>query len=125
MEREFYAYQSKKPSQKIETSSLKLIQDKKIINHIDSSGCGNYHLMLVKGLQKIKNLDFKKRSFIESAGVPLINHLVDLGNYVMLELGAPMRVFDLAKLALPIKVGFAQAKNNSVTVMGGDVKDVQ
>ena len=59
LEREFYAYQSKKPHQKIKTSSLKLIQDKKIINHIDSSGCGNYHLMLVKGLKKIKNLDLK------------------------------------------------------------------
>ena len=125
LEREFYAYQSKKPSQQIETSSLRLIQDKKIINQIDGSGCGNYHLMLVKGLQKIKNLDSKKRSFIESAGIPLINPLVDLGNYVMLELGAPMHVFDLAKLTLPINVRFPQDKNNSVTVIGGDLKDVQ
>ena len=125
LEREFYAYQSKKPSQKIETSSLKLFQDKKVINQIDGSGCGNYHLMLVKGLQKIKNLDSKKRSFLESAGIPLINPLVDLGNYVMLELGAPMHVFDLAKLTLPINVRFPQDKNNSVTVIGGDLKDVQ
>jgi len=125
LEREFYAYQSKKPSQKIETSSLRLMQNKKIINQIDGSGCGNYHLMLVKGLQKIKNLDSKKRSFIESAGIPLINPLVDLGNYVMLELGAPMHVFDLAKLTLPINVRFPQDKNNSVTVIGGDLKDVQ
>ncbi len=43
----------------------------------------------------------------------------------MLELGAPMHVFDLAKLALPINVRFPQDKNNSVTVIGGDVKDVQ
>jgi phenylalanyl-tRNA synthetase beta chain len=125
LEREFYAYQSKKPSQKIETSSLRLMQNKKIINQVDGSGCGNYHLMLVKGLQKIKNLDSKKRSFIESAGIPLINPLVDLGNYVMLELGAPMHVFDLAKLTLPINVRFPQDKNNSVTVIGGDLKDVQ
>jgi len=125
LEREFYAYHSKKPSQKIETSSLRLFQDKKIINQIDGSGCGNYHLMLVKGLKKIKNLDSKKRSFIESAGIPLINPLVDLGNYVMLELGAPMHVFDLAKLTLPINVRFPQDKNNSVTVIGGDLKDVQ
>ena len=83
LEREFYAYQSKKPNQKIETSSLKPIQDKKIINQIDGSGCGNYYLMMVKGLKKIKNLDTKKRSFIESAGIPLISPLVDLGNYVM------------------------------------------
>jgi phenylalanyl-tRNA synthetase beta chain len=125
LEREFFAYQSKKPSQKIETSSLKPIQDKKIINQIDGSSCGNYHLMLVKGLQKIKNLDTKKRTFIESAGIPLINPLVDLGNYVMLELGAPMHVFDFAKLSLPINVLFPQDKNNVVTVIGGDVKDVQ
>jgi len=125
LEREFYAYQSKKTSQKIETSSLRLFQDKKIINQIDGSGCGNYHLMLVKGLQKIKNLDSRKRSFIESAGIPLINPLVDLGNYVMLELGAPMHVFDLAKLTLPINVRFPKDKNNSVRVIGGDFKDVQ
>ena len=125
LEREFYAYQLKKPSQKIETSSLRLLQDKNIINQIDGSACGNYHLMLVKGLQKIKNLDSKKRSFIESAGIPLINPLVDLGNYVMLELGAPMHVFDLAKLALPINVYFPQEKHNSVTVIGGDIKDIQ
>jgi len=125
LEREFYAYQSKKPSQKIETSSLRLMQNKKIINQIDGSGCGNYHLMLVKGLQKIKNLDSKKRIFIESAGIPLINPLVDLGNYVMLELGTPMHIFDLAKLTLPINVRFPQDKNNPVTVIGGDLKDVQ
>ena len=125
LEREFNAYQLKKPSQKLETSSLKLTQDKKIINQIDSSGCGNYHLMLVKGLQEIKNLDSKKRSFIESAGIPLINPLVDLGNYVMLELGAPMHVFNLAKLVLPINVCFPRENHNSVTVIGGDVKDVQ
>ena len=45
---------------KIGTSPLKPIQDKKIINQIDGFGCGNYYLMLVKGLQKIKNLDFLK-----------------------------------------------------------------
>ena len=125
LEREFYAYQSKKPSQKIDTSSLKLIQDKKIINQIDGSGCGNYHLMLVKGLKEIKNLDSKKRSFIESAGIPLINPLVDLGNYVMLEIGAPMHVFDLDKLALPINVRFPKEDNTSVTIIGGDVKNVR
>ena len=125
LEREFYAYQSKKPSQKLDTSSLKLTKDKKIINQIDGIGCGNYHLMVVQGLQKVNNLDAKKRSFIESAGIPLINPLVDLGNYVMLEIGAPMHVFDLDKLALPINVRFPKEDNTSVTVIGGDVKNVR
>ena len=125
LEREFYAYESTILNRKLETSSLKLIQDKTVIDKIDASGCGNYHLMLVQGLQKINNLDAKKLNFIESAGIPLINPLVDLGNYVMLEIGAPMHIFDLDELALPINVCFPKENNSSVTVIGGDVKDVR
>ncbi len=125
LQREFNAYQLTKPSTKLETTSLKPTKDKKVINHIDDSGCGNYHLMLIHGLHKVKNLHAKKRNFIESAGVPLIHPLVDLGNYVMLEIGAPMHVFDLTKLALPLNVQFPKANNNLVKIIGGDVKDVQ
>ncbi len=125
LEREFYAYQGTKSKKKLETSKLNLTKDHKVISQIDVSGCGNYHLMLIKDLQKIKNLDAKKRSFIESAGVPLIHPLVDLGNYVMLEIGAPMHVFDLDKLDLPINVQFPKSNNNSLEVIGGDVKDIQ
>ncbi len=125
LEREFYAYQGRKSNNKLKTSKLNLIKDQKVISQIDGSGCGNYHLMLVEGLQKIKNLDAKKRNFIESAGVPLIHPLVDLGNYVMLEIGAPMHVFDLDKLDLPINIQFPKSNNNSLEVIGGDVKDIQ
>ncbi len=125
LEREFHAYQVKKSNRKLKTSKLSLTKDRKIISQIDGSGCGNYHLMLVEGLQKIKNLDAKKRSFIESAGVPLIHPLVDLGNYVMLEIGAPMHVFDQDKLDLPINVQFPKSSNNILKVIGGDVKNIQ
>ena len=125
LEREFCAYQVKKSTNRLETFKLKLNKDNKIINQIDRSGCGNYHLMIIEGLQKIKNLDAKKQSFIESAGVPLIHPLVDLGNYVMLEVGAPMHVFDLDKLELPINVKFPKSNKNLLEVIGGDIKDVQ
>jgi len=125
LEREFCAYQVKQPKNDLETFKLKLNKDNKIINQIDHSGCGNYHLMLIEGLRKIKNLDAKKQSFIASAGVPLIHPLVDLGNYVMLEIGAPMHVFDLDKLELPINVKFPTSNINSLEVIGGDVKEVQ
>ena len=125
LEREFCAYQVKKSKNSLETFKLKLNKDNKIINQIDHSGCGNYHLLLIEGLRKIKNLDAKKQSFIESAGIPLIHPLVDLGNYVMLEIGAPMHVFDLDKLELPINVKFPSSNKNPVEVIGGDTKDVQ
>ena len=54
--------------------------------------------MLVRGLHSVKALDKKKRNFLIAAGVPLIHPLVDLGNYVMLEMGTPMHVFDLDHL---------------------------
>ena len=47
LEREFCAYQNKKPKNCLETFKLKLNKDNKIINQIDHSGCGNYHLMLI------------------------------------------------------------------------------
>ena len=125
LERVLCAYQVKKSKHHLETFKLKLHKDNKIINQIDHSGCGNYYLMLVEGLQKIKDLDSKKQNFIESAGVPLIHPLVDLGNYVMLEIGAPMHVFDLDKLELPINIKFPSSKNNSLEVIGGDLKDIQ
>ena len=55
----------------------------------------------------------------------MIHPLVDLGNYVMLEIGAPLHVFDLDKLDLPINVQFPNSKKNSLKVIGGDVKDIQ
>ena len=125
LEREFNAYQAKKSKRKLEITKLSSIKDRKIISQIDDSGCGNYHLMLIEGLQKIKDLDSKKLNFIDSAGIPLIHPLVDLGNYVMLEIGAPMHVFDLDKLDLPINVQFPKSNNNSLEVIGGDLKDIQ
>ncbi|MCG7656765.1 phenylalanine--tRNA ligase subunit beta [Wielerella bovis] len=45
---------------------------------------------------------------LERAGVRSISALVDIGNYVMLELGQPMHVFDADKLSGSLKVRRAQ-----------------
>ena len=42
LEREFCAYESTKLSQKLKSFPLKPTKDKKVINRIDDSGCGNY-----------------------------------------------------------------------------------
>ena len=104
LQREFHADQFKKLKDTLSYKTLKFKKDKTVINKIDQTGCGNYHLMTVTGLNFIKNLDSKKRNFLSTAGVPLISPLVDLGNYVMLEIGSPMHVFDLDLLDLPINL---------------------
>jgi len=125
LEREFLAYHSKKSHTNLKVFSLDSQKNKSIINKVDHTGCGNYHLLLIKDLRKIKQLDFKKRNFLTNAGVSLIHPLVDLGNYVMFEMGAPMHVFDLEKLSLPINIVFPSSNKTSLRVIGGDIKKIQ
>jgi len=125
LQREFQAQQSKAFKDKSQFERLTFQKDKAIINTIDKSGCSNYQLMLVRGLRLVKALDKKKRNFLVAAGVPLIHPLVDLGNYVMLEMGTPMHVFDLDHLELPLNIAFPASKKNSFQAIGGDTKIVE
>ena len=124
LQREFHAHQSQKLKDKLPYKKLKFKKDKAIINQIDKTGCGNYHLMTITGINSIKNLDSKKRKFLSLAGVPLISPIVDLGNYVMLEIGAPMHIFDLDLLDLPINVLF-NSNNQPFQIIGGDFKNLE
>jgi phenylalanyl-tRNA synthetase beta chain len=124
LQREFQAQQSKVFKDKLHYEKLTFKKDKTIINTIDKSGCGNYQIMLVRGLRSVKGLDKKKRNFLIAAGVPLIHPLVDLGNYVMLEMGTPMHVFDLDHLELPLNIAFPASKQ-SFQAIGGDTKIVE
>ena len=125
LQREFQAQQSKVFKDKSQFGKLTFQKDKTIINTIDKSGCGNYQLMLVRGLRSVKALDKKKRNFLIAAGIPLIHPLVDLGNYAMLEMGTPMHVFDLDHLELPLNIAFPASKKNSFQAIGGDTKIVE
>ena len=124
LQREFQAQQSKVFKDKLQYEKLTFKKDKTIINTIDKSGCGNYQIMLVRGLHSVKALDKMKRNFLIAAGVPLIHPLVDLGNYVMLEMGTPMHVFDLDHLELPLNIAFPASKK-SFQAIGGDTKIVE
>ena len=71
LQREFNAHQSKKLKDTLSYSKLNFKKDKAVINKIDNTGCGNYNLMVIKGIHSIKNLDSKKKNFLLAAGVPL------------------------------------------------------
>jgi phenylalanyl-tRNA synthetase beta chain len=63
-------------------------------------------------------------SRLERSGIRTISVLVDLTNYVMLELGQPMHAFDLDKINGSIEVRFAE-KNESVDLLNEQTKQLE
>ncbi len=67
------------------------------------------------------------RAFLESVGQRSINNIVDITNFVMLELGQPMHAFDAAKLArgkdgaFEIFVRKAHTSERMITLDGKDI----
>lgn len=75
----------------------------------------------------IKNIDVSKPSprwLIEKlrrSGVRSVDAVVDVGNYVMIELGQPMHIFDLEKLSKKIMVRRA-IKDEKIVLLNGEEK---
>ncbi|CAL7963904.1 phenylalanine--tRNA ligase subunit beta [Gammaproteobacteria bacterium] len=55
---------------------------------------------------------------LRRSGIGIINPVVDVANYVMLELGQPLHAFDLAKLDEKIQVRYA-VPGEEITLLGG------
>ncbi|SMF41801.1 phenylalanine--tRNA ligase subunit beta [Pseudogulbenkiania subflava] len=72
-------------------------------------GCGRYIGRVVKGVNAAAPTpDWMKRR-LERSGLRSISAIVDVTNYILLELGQPMHAFDLAKLDGAITVRMARA----------------
>jgi phenylalanyl-tRNA synthetase beta chain len=76
----------------------------------ETDACRSYFGRVVEGVNaKVETPDWMVRA-LERSGLRSISVIVDITNYVLLELGQPMHAFDLAKLQGDIDVRFA--KNN-------------
>lgn len=71
--------------------------------------CPVYYGRVIEGVNpQVKTPDWMVRN-LERSGVRSISAIVDITNYVLLELGQPMHAFDLTKLGNHIEVRFAKA----------------
>ena len=74
------------------------IKDLASITVLDSKGCPRYAAGMVNNV-KIGQSPFWMRYRLHSCGIRPINNVVDITNYVLLELGQPLHAFDYHMLA--------------------------
>jgi phenylalanyl-tRNA synthetase beta chain len=85
--------------------------------------CGRFSGRIIRGLNaKASTPDWMKQR-LERSGQRPISALVDISNYVMLELGRPTHVFDLSKIHGGLNVRWGK-KGESLKLLNGNTVDV-
>jgi phenylalanyl-tRNA synthetase beta chain len=85
--------------------------------------CGRFSGRIIRGLNaKAQTPEWMKRR-LERSGQRSISALVDISNYVMLELGRPTHVFDLDKVHGGIEVRWGK-KGESLKLLNGNTVEI-
>jgi phenylalanyl-tRNA synthetase beta chain len=93
--------------------------------HVDeTNACPRYCGRLITGVKaQTKTPDWIMRR-LERSGLRSISAIVDITNYVLLEIGQPLHAFDAAKLQGDIRVRFAN-KNEKLTLLNQQIVEMQ
>jgi phenylalanyl-tRNA synthetase beta chain len=86
--------------------------------HIEDPGaCPRYQARFITGLS-VGESAFRMRTRLEACGVRAISNLVDVTNYVLLDVGHPLHAFDQAKIEGDVTVRRARAGERMHTLDG-------
>jgi phenylalanyl-tRNA synthetase beta chain len=96
--------------------------------NVDPKLCSRFTAVLIKNVKITDSPKFIKER-LESSGIRAINNVIDISNYVMLELGQPVHTFDYDKIA-GAKMTLRESRKGEVietldgkkfTLPGGDI----
>lgn len=99
------------------------IGDRLAVRVRDADLCGRFSGRVIRGVNARAATPAWMRSRLERAGQRSISALVDISNYVMLELGRPSHVFDLDKIHGELEVRWAR-KGESLELLNGQVVEL-
>jgi len=87
-----------------------------------SDACPRYLGRVIKGLDLAAETPLWMAERLRRSGIRTISALVDVTNYVMLELGQPMHAFDLERLSGAIQVRYAKQDEQLLLLGGQEIK---
>ena len=91
---------------------------------VDRAGCGRFLAAVIRGVRVGPSPDWLVER-LESVGSRSINNIVDVTNYVMLELNQPMHAYDAATLAGPaVMARAARSGGEALVTLDGVTRTV-
>ncbi len=104
------------------TSVKPTVADKVAIEMSAPEACPRYLLRVVKNVNvKAATPNWMKEK-LRRCGLRSIDPIVDITNYILLELGQPMHAFDAAKISQPVQVRMAKDDEELVLLDGSTAK---
>ncbi len=85
---------------------------------VNAEGCSKFTSRVVRGIDNTRPSPLWLRERLRRAGLRAISPVVDVTNYVMLELGQPLHAYDLAKLKGGLDARFAR-DGEKITLLDG------
>lgn len=98
------------------------ISDKVTINLQAPQACPRYLARVIRNINPQVQSPLWLQEKLRRCGIRSIDPVVDITNYVMLELGQPMHAFDAEKVAQPIQIRMANEGEELVLLDGSTAK---
>ena len=103
----------------VEVKSIEATHDETISVNLEAEQqCPRYLCRVINNIDNTKQTPIWMQEKLRRSGIRAIHPVVDVTNYVMLELGQPMHGFDKATLKGSINVKMAK-KNETITLLDG------